>query len=397
MVRFFIMFFAVCTSFLLSIPVAQAADFGDRVADMAEINGLRVSSSEKKVRVVVDMDKSVDFTVSALSAPGRVVVNIPGAWLSPQVKKNMDIGSRFAGRVRIAQFDKNTVRIVVETGMGKDNYRIFSLSGGASPYRIVMDFGDIGPSSAGAEIKFPSEDAGSTAARGTQESGSSVGTAPAAAAGNVSGGTAAVPAEEQPEPAFSPGISGKKITIDPGHGGSDSGAIGPTGVTEKSVTLRVAMEVQRLLTAAGAQVYMTRTADVEVSPKRASATDDEELQARCDIANQNQSDLFLSIHMDSFTTSDARGTTGYYYAKGTAAGQQLADAVRAGVVARLGTESRGTKSCNFYVVKYTRMPATLVELAFISNAAEEKLMNADDGIHKAAQGIVDGIGNFFGK
>ena len=115
------------------------------------------------------------------------------------------------------------------------------------------------------------------------------------------------------------------------------------------------------------------------------------------MANQSQSDIFVSIHMDSFTSGDAVGTTGYYYSKGTSAGQRLAAAVRAGVIAQIGTTDRGTKSCNFYVVKYTNMPATLVEVAFISNAAEEKLMNSDAGIQKAARGIVDGIGNFFGK
>ena len=63
---------------------------------------------------------------------------------------------------------------------------------------------------------------------------------------------------------------------------------------------------------------------------------------------------------------------------------------------QIGTSSRGTQSCNFYVVKHTDMPATLVEVAFISNPTEEKLMNSEDGVQKAAQGIADGIADFFG-
>ena len=95
--------------------------------------------------------------------------------------------------------------------------------------------------------------------------------------------------------------------------------------------------------------------------------------------------------MDSFTNGAAKGTTGYYYALGSKKSRDLADKVRAGVIDQIGTPSRGTQSCNFYVVKHTDMPATLVEVAFISNPTEEKLMNSEDGVQKAAQGIADGI------
>ncbi|MBO5651512.1 MAG: N-acetylmuramoyl-L-alanine amidase, partial [Selenomonas sp.] len=192
------------------------------------------------------------------------------------------------------------------------------------------------------------------------------------------------------------GLKGRKIVLDPGHGGSDSGAIGPTGVMEKSVTLRVANELKRLLVQEGAEVYMTRSADIEVSKKRAKATDIEELQARCDVANEKNADIFISIHMDSFTSSAAHGTTGYYYSLGDKRSRKLADKIRIGIIDQLGTQSRGTQSCNFYVVKHTDMPATLVEIAFISNESEEKLMDSEDGIRKAAQGIADGIADYFG-
>ena len=185
--------------------------------------------------------------------------------------------------------------------------------------------------------------------------------------------------------------------LDAGHGGNDAGAIGPTGVTEKSVTLRVALELEKLLKNEGATVIMTRTTDKVVSEKGSKASDIEELQARCDVANREKADIFISIHCDSFTNPNAKGTTGYYYSKSeTDAGKRLADAIRRGLCEQIKTPSRGTKPCNFYVVRHTDMPATLIELAFISNLEEEKLLNSDDGIKKAAQGIMDGIEDYFG-
>ncbi|MBE8954729.1 MAG: N-acetylmuramoyl-L-alanine amidase [Quinella sp. 2Q5] len=192
-------------------------------------------------------------------------------------------------------------------------------------------------------------------------------------------------------------LSGRRIVIDPGHGGNDSGAIGPTGVMEKTVTLRVSLALKDLLEAEGADVILTRYDDRTVSEKGAKASDIEELGARCDIANRAGADIFLSIHADSFTRPEARGTTGYYYSKSTTGhGQRLADCIRRNLVEQLGTPSRGTQPCNFYVVKNTDMPATLIELGFISNKDEEKLLNSEDGVKRAAQGILDGIEDYFG-
>ena len=191
-------------------------------------------------------------------------------------------------------------------------------------------------------------------------------------------------------------LKDRKIVIDPGHGGNDAGAIGPTGVMEKNVTLKVALELKRLLEAEGAQVILTRTGDTTVSAKGAKASDIEELGARCDVANRNGADIFISIHADSFTRPEARGTTGYYYSKGSGRGQQLADCIRRNLVEQLGTPSRGTQPCNFFVVKNTDMPATLIELGFISNKEEEKLLDSAEGVKRAAQGILDGIEDYFG-
>ena len=210
------------------------------------------------------------------------------------------------------------------------------------------------------------------------------------------------PAQSEPVAAPLPPVAAgkfsrnKTIVIDPGHGGSDSGAIGPTGIMEKSVTLRVSRELKRLLEAEGATVILTRTGDTEVSSKGANATSVEELEARCEVANRADADIFLSIHADAFTNREVKGTTAYYYTKGTQQSKRLADSVRTALIDAIGTVDRGTQTSNFYVVKHTDMPAILVEISFISNPDEEKMMNSPEGIKKIAQGIADGIADYFG-
>ena len=377
---------------LFTLP-AFAADtnFGQRVSGMAEVTGVRVSTEANKTRIVIDANKEVKFKAMSLGEPDRLVVDIPNAWLSPKLKKEYGVNSRFVGKARVAQFNPQTVRIVVESKVGKQNHKVFSLKGGPVAGRVVLDIGDLSGDTSGTKIDLPKSKP--TPVPSTKPTTKPT---PKPAAKPESKSENKPQDDVDGELAGITGLRGRKITIDPGHGGSDSGAIGPTGVMEKSVTLRVAQELRRLLVAEGATVYMTRETDTEVSPKGADASDIEELQARCDIPNQNGSDIFVSIHMDSFTNGAAKGTTGYYYSLGSKRSRELADKIRSGVIDQLGTQSRGTQSCNFYVVKHTDMPATLVEVAFISNPSEERLMNSEAGIKKAAQGIADGIADFFG-
>ena len=364
---------------------AEAAGFAQRAGSMSEITGIRVSTDADKTRIVVDGTKETEYKVSVISNPQRIIIDIQNAWVSPNVKKATNIDSRFAKAVRIAQHDSSTVRVVVESSMGKNNYKVFALKGGTTAYRVVMDLGKVGGGSKNSGIDFNPQPKPDTSGSNNTNKGEKVETPP----------SVTTPSGTTTEPAFTPGLKGKIIALDAGHGGSDTGAIGPTGVTEKGVTLRVAKALQKLLQAEGATVLMTRTTDTEVSPKKANASDVEELQARCDVGNDGNADIFVSMHMDSFTNSTPSGTTGYYYTKGSKASQRLAQYVSEGVVTALGTGNRGTKSCNFYVVKHTDMPATLVEMAFISNDKEEKLMNSEAGINRAAEGILNGLRRFF--
>ena len=174
------------------------------------------------------------------------------------------------------------------------------------------------------------------------------------------------------------------ICLDPGHGGSDSGAVGPTGVQEKIVALLVAIEVWRQLIRAGYEVFMTRDSDIDVS-----------LGQRVQMANDIESDLFLSIHCNAYTDRTANGTETYHF-PGSEAGKKLAGAIQFDLVAQLKRRDRGVRNANFAVLRETNMPAALVEIAFVSNPEEEGLLENSIFQVKAARAIVTGIARYLG-
>ncbi|MEM5767845.1 MAG: N-acetylmuramoyl-L-alanine amidase [Bacillota bacterium] len=186
-------------------------------------------------------------------------------------------------------------------------------------------------------------------------------------------------------------LQGKIIVVDPGHGGSDTGAIGPENIMEKQVTLSIAQELRRLLANDGATVIMTRSADRDVAFNGAS--DAEELAARINVANRNNADLFISIHADSFD-GDAGGTT-TYFSDTTGDNMQLAQLVQGNMVAQLRLDDRGIQTNDFYVLEHAGMPAILTEIAFISNPREERLLATRSFNKKAAVGIFNGIEQYF--
>ena len=188
------------------------------------------------------------------------------------------------------------------------------------------------------------------------------------------------------------GIKGKIITLDPGHGGSDPGAIGASGLKEKQITLEISMRVKELLEKEGAKVYMTRTKDVDVYGPNAS--DRAELQARVNVAEKNGSDLFISLHINSSVNKSVGGFSSYYYPK-TDNDLKIAKAIQDKFAKNFGVDNLGVRQANFYVVKRCSMPATLLEMCFISNPKEEKLMKGRWFQKKTARLIVEGVENYF--
>lgn len=171
----------------------------------------------------------------------------------------------------------------------------------------------------------------------------------------------------------------KKVMLDPGHGGYDPGAIGKLGLQEKDVNLKLALKVGKLLESWGISVAYTRIEDGFVS-----------LEDRVHRENVRKSDCFVSVHCNSFASATASGTETYAATK-TSAGAELATAVYGSLSKAIGRASRGVKFQKFAVIANTNCPATLVEVAFISNAIEEALLKDESFLNKAAKGIGRGI------
>lgn len=189
-------------------------------------------------------------------------------------------------------------------------------------------------------------------------------------------------------------LSGKTIMLDPGHGGPDTGAIGPDQTYEKSNTLAIALTLSDILKQAGAHVIFTR--DKDISPA-AKYSEIEDLQARVDLANKNNVDLFISIHNDSFTNPDVQGTSTYYSESNPKHNEslQLASSIESAVLDTVNTKNRGVKEAGFFVLRNTNMPAILLETAFISNPYEEARLQNPTFRKNVAAAIFKGIYNYY--
>lgn len=190
------------------------------------------------------------------------------------------------------------------------------------------------------------------------------------------------------------GIGGKTIVLDPGHGGSDPGAIGPTGLQEKQVTLPIAEYLKSILEAKGAKVILTRTTDVDVYGPHASGVD--ELQARVNVANGNRADAFISIHINSFSNPNVGGIATYYF-DGSDQSKKLASAVQGQIAEHSGFNGdRGIQPGNLYVLRHSLMPSILVELGFISNPKEEGHLKEMSTRQEFANELAKGLELYFG-
>lgn len=174
--------------------------------------------------------------------------------------------------------------------------------------------------------------------------------------------------------------SGRIVVIDPGHGGGDPGAIGIGGIRESEITLDISRQVVSLLKQQGIEAVLTRSRDEEI-----------DLEPRVDFAERANADIFVSIHANSFDANrtDVSGIETYYYANGS--GQQLARLVQNSLLQELGARDRGVRTANFYVIKYTSMPAILVETGFVTGSEDAARFAKATGRTQIARAIARGI------
>lgn len=304
--------------------------FRAELSSAAVLQGVRSSSSyPDKTRVVIDLSRAPGTVKAAVAADGTLAIDYTRGVIGGVFSQS--IGSPEVKTVRARQLTYNprTVRVSLDLS----RYRSFSVMtlapAGGKGHRIVVDVFR--------RAESP-----------------------------VTGGSTLV-------------------CIDPGHGGSDPGAIGVNGTKEKDVNLAISLLVAENLRAAGLRVMLTRTTDTYLS-----------LQERTSMANTARADLFVSIHNNASGDAAARGTETFYWGTPdnfSSEGKALAAAIQRNLVKAIGSVDRGARThwLNLAVLANTTMTAALTEVGFLSNAAEEARLVNSTYQKAAAQGIAKGI------
>nr|WP_231293790.1 N-acetylmuramoyl-L-alanine amidase [Thermoanaerobacterium thermosaccharolyticum] len=181
------------------------------------------------------------------------------------------------------------------------------------------------------------------------------------------------------------------VYIDPGHGGSDPGAIGIGGIHEADINLAIALKLKTLLDNGGYRTMISRTTDTDVG-----------LYDRPYQANNEGADVFVSIHSDSFGSPSANGTTVLYYPNGyngdTRDEKTFAQIIHDDLMKQINTTDRGlSERPKLVVLNQTKMPAVLVETGFVTSPTDAQLLTDDNFQWKVAQGIYNGIVDYFDK
>jgi len=182
------------------------------------------------------------------------------------------------------------------------------------------------------------------------------------------------------------------IVVDPGHGGRQSGAPGPSGLQEKEVNLDVALRLKRILEARGAVAILTREDDASLTPVANREQLRTELGMRAAVANDNNADIFISIHCNSSDSVNSLSGTQTYW--NTPWSEPLARALHGALLRGLKRKDSGIRTANFIVIKDTSCPSALLELAYINNQDEEALLGSPRFRQQCAEAIVDGIENY---
>ncbi len=362
------------------------------------VKDIRHWSTLTYTRVVVDLEDSVKYREHllkkdpGLKKPRRLFVDLHNTWISKNIESPIAIKDGLLRRARAAQYNKKTVRIVLDID-NMEGYKIFHLY---DPFRIVVDVQGkdwkLKPKKKVVAKKRPPKK--EEAKKGEKE-GISL--------------------------ARQLGLGVKRIVIDAGHGGKDPGAIGGDGVREKGVMLKLANLVAKgVKKDLNCQAILTRSKDVFLP-----------LEKRTAIANMKKADLFISLHTNAHKDRKCTGIETYFLnialdedsmnvaARENATSRKnisdlqmilndlmlntkinessrMAEFVHKGLVKELRrgykkVKNRGVRQAPFYVLIGAEMPAILIELGYITNSIESSRLRSDTYLKRAASGIVKGI------
>ncbi len=370
-----------------------------------QLTSIRYWSNPGYTRIVIDVSGEAKFSTNYLAAepanniPPRLYVDLEKTGLDDTLPETTIVDDGLLSRIRTGKPQGDTVRVVLDLHSVSD-YKVFPLN---DPWRIVIDVaGDKSP-----ELKRDEP---------------SISALPESAHDDI-----ATVLKETPSPpalhirGTSATTTLRRIVVDAGHGGKDPGAVGPTGVLEKDVTLKLAKELSKeLASQIGCEVILTRSHDVYLP-----------LEERTAIANKVGADLFISLHANANKSRTAYGIETYYlnFSKndkaaavaarenGTSLKQvsdlelilfdlmanakinessRLAAEIQKSLVYRISKKysnvrDLGVRQGPFYVLLGATMPSVLIETAFISHPREEKRLVSSAYQKSAAQAIASAI------
>ncbi|MGM7724756.1 N-acetylmuramoyl-L-alanine amidase CwlD [Metabacillus sp. Hm71] len=192
-------------------------------------------------------------------------------------------------------------------------------------------------------------------------------------------------------------LTGKIIYLDPGHGGPDGGAVGSSSL-EKDISLSISLKLREYLQEQGALVLLTREKDVDLADKDTkgySRRKAEDLKKRVKLINESDADLFLSIHLNAIPSSRWSGAQTFYHGK-FIENEHVAKFIQDELRRNLENTERVAKPIDgIYLLKNVEKPGALVEVGFLSNPQEERMLASDKYQEKIAASIYTGILRYF--
>ncbi len=384
------------------LPIDAEITTTQAVGSVSALSAVRVWSSPEYTRVVLDLNRSVQYESHQLKGKDpRIYVDLKGAKISSEISGKQQVKDGIVSRIRSSQLDPSRVRVVLDLTRDGD-YQVFALE---NPDRVVID------------VRKPGSGPQQTEIRSLSASGND---SIAGILDDVSGKSP--PILHVPQHNTNEGIN--LIVVDAGHGGRDPGAVGHNKTREKDVTLQMAKKLAAALRKElRCKVLLTRSDDRFLT-----------LHSRTAYANKVGADLFISLHANASTNRKAYGLETYYLnlsknnqAAAVAAREngisleevgnleailfdlmanakinessRLAAEIQQAMIKGLSLKfSRikdlGVRQGPFHVLLGATMPSVLVETAFLSNAREEKRLNSSDYQKRVAQAIVRGVKDY---